>query len=97
MKYNCLNKGKKGKMDSRSYHKLLFTLSHYTERVLEDLLSIKSFKNKVMIDFLEKSCEEITSFETFSVFLEKEIISKKDTKEFKEYIERIIKLYNRIV
>ena len=84
-------------MDSRSYHKLLFTLYHYTERVLEDLLSMKYFKNKVMINFLDKSCEEITSFETFSVFLEKEIISKKDTKEFKEYIERIIKLYNRIV
>ncbi len=84
-------------MDPKEYHKLLFTLSHYTEKILEIPLQkqISEF-DQFIIGFLKNSCNDITPFEVFSKLakiLEQERILKKDAKD---WIERILFLYNKL-
>lgn len=84
-------------MDPREYHKLLFTLSHYTEKILEiPLQKHMSEFDQFVIGFLKNSCNDITPFEVFSKMaktLEQERNLKKDARD---WIERIISLHNKI-
>lgn len=84
-------------IDQKTYHKLLFTFSHYTERVLD--FSKKYIKNinefdKYMIDCLQISCDNIRPFSFFSDLTQKLISESQTKKESREWIERIVKLYD---
>ena len=89
-------------IDQRSYHKLLFTLSHYTEKVLENytankknIRSMNEF-DQYMINSLEMAYEDITAFSFFSELVQKLVSQSTTKKESQEWIERIIKLYDLI-
>jgi len=84
-------------MEQRTQHKILFTLSHYTEKVLENLnkKNISNF-DQFMINSLQIACDQTTSFEVFSKLTSNLINESQSKKEAREWIERIIKLYDLI-